>query len=162
MPFAPILPTGIQARRFVVQFNASSVPVMQISLSSRPRSTSSSLRLRDRSHTPQLAPIQGLQCRPLPAANLARAWSISNPSKCSRRAADPARRRDAVNTQNLTLPSATAKIDGQAICIAQMRRLRPSTTQQYPINVVNGRHRVSEGRGQVHDGWLRPSRISCQ
>ncbi len=79
-----LLPPGIQAP-IVVQYNASSVPALQIGLSSDTLNEQQLYdygiyRLRQ-----QLAPIHGVTCRPRPAASTARSWSTSIRSSCKPR-----------------------------------------------------------------------------
>src|SRR3981189_856133 len=104
-----LMPAGIQPP-IVVQFNASSVPVLQLSL------TSDSLneqqlydygiyRLRQ-----QLAPIAGITL-PTPAGGKYRQIMVDiDPAKLVAKGLTPLDVADAVNAQNLTLPSGTAKI----------------------------------------------------
>src|SRR5271156_5667720 len=103
------LPPGIQAPT-VVQFNASSVPVLQISLSS---DTLSEQQLYDYGIyriRQQLAPIPGITL-PTPAGGKYRQIMVDlDPSKLLAKGLTPLDVVNAVNTQNLTLPSGTAKI----------------------------------------------------
>jgi multidrug efflux pump subunit AcrB len=79
-----LLPAGIQAP-IVVQYNASSVPVLQISLSS---DTLNEQQLYDYGYyrlRQQLArPSMASPFRPRPAANIARSWLISTRRSCWR------------------------------------------------------------------------------
>src|SRR5712691_11215094 len=107
-----LLPPGIQAP-LVVQFNASSVPVLQISLSS---DTLSEQQLYDYGIyriRQQLAPIPGITL-PTPAGGKYRQIMVDiDPDKLLARGLTPLDIVNAVNAQNLTLPSGTAKIDGK-------------------------------------------------
>jgi len=104
-----LLPDGIQAP-LVVQYNASSVPVLQISLSS---DTLSEQQLYDYGYynlRQQLAPIHGVTF-PTPAGGKYRQFMVDlDPAKLLAKGLTPLDVVNAVNAQNLTLPSGTAKI----------------------------------------------------
>src|SRR6202158_4601657 len=104
-----LLPPGIQAP-LVVQFNASSVPVLQISLSS---DTLSEQQLYDYGIyqiRQQLAPIPGITL-PTPAGGKYRQIMVDlDPSKLLAKGLTPLDVVNAVNGQNLQVPSGTAKI----------------------------------------------------
>src|SRR5262245_57990756 len=106
-----LMPPGIQAP-IVVQFNASSVPVLQISLSS---DTLNEQQLYDYGiykMRQQLAPIPGITL-PTPAGGKYRQIMVDiDPAKLLAKGLTPLDIVNAVNAQNLTLPSGTAKIDG--------------------------------------------------
>src|ERR1700724_2089552 len=99
-----LMPPGIQAPT-VVQFNASSVPVLQISLSSDTLNEQQLYdygiyRLRQ-----QLAPIPGITL-PTPAGGKYRQIMVDlDPSKLLAKGLTPLDVVNSVNTQNLTLPS---------------------------------------------------------
>src|SRR5713226_6793670 len=148
------LPAGIQPP-IVVQFNASSVPVLQISL------TSDSLneqqlydygiyRLRQ-----QLAPVHGVTL-PTPAGGKYRQIMVDlDPAKLLARGLTPLDVVNAVNAQNLTLPSGTAKIGDTQYTVRT--NATPSTIDDLnniPIRVTNGATIFVKDVGQVHDGWL--------
>src|SRR5580704_4001585 len=111
-----LMPPGIQAP-LVVQFNASSVPVLQISLSS---DTLNEQELYDYGIyriRQQLAPISGITL-PTPAGGKYRQIMVDlDPAKLLARGLTPLDVVNAVNTQNLTLPSGTAKIDDKQYTI---------------------------------------------
>src|SRR5262245_63070055 len=103
-----LMPAGIQPP-IVVQFNASSVPVLQISLTSD-NLTEQQLydygiyRLRQ-----QLAPLPGITF-PTPAGGTYRQIMVDiDPTKLLARGLTPLDVVNAVNAQNLTMPSGTAK-----------------------------------------------------
>jgi multidrug efflux pump subunit AcrB len=149
-----LMPTGIQPP-IVVQFNASSVPVLQISLSS---DTLSEQQLYDYGIyriRQQLAPIQGITL-PTPAGGKYRQIMVDlDPSKLLAKGLTPLDVVNAVNTQNLTLPSGTAKIDDKQYVVRT--NATPSTIDDLnniPVKVVNGATVFVKDVGQVHDGWL--------
>src|ERR1700728_1888275 len=104
-----LMPAGIQPP-IVVQYNASSVPVLQIGLSSDTLNEQQLYdygiyRLRQ-----QLAPIHGVTF-PTPAGGKYRQiMVVIDPLKLQAKGLTPLDVVNAVNAQNLTLPSGTAKI----------------------------------------------------
>ncbi|WP_271899450.1 efflux RND transporter permease subunit [Candidatus Phyllobacterium onerii] len=149
-----LLPPGIQAP-LVVQFNASSVPVLQISLSS---DTLNEQQLYDYGIyriRQQLAPIAGLTL-PTPAGGKYRQIMVDlDPSKLLAKGLTPLDVVNAVNTQNLTLPSGTAKI-GNTQYVVRTNATPASIDElnDIPVKVVNGATVFIKDVGQVHDGWL--------
>src|SRR5208282_921700 len=104
-----LMPPGIEPP-IIVQYNASSVPVLQISLSSATLNESQLYdyglyRLRQ-----QLAPIHGITL-PTPAGGNYRQIMVDiDPVKLLAKGLTPLDIVNSVNTQALTLPSGTAKI----------------------------------------------------
>jgi len=104
-----VMPPGIQAP-VVVQYNASSVPVLQIGLSSETLNEQQLYdygiyRLRQ-----QLAPIHGVTL-PTPAGGKYRQIMVDiDPLKLQARGLTPLDVVNAVSAQNLTVPSGTTKI----------------------------------------------------
>ena len=149
-----LLPPGIQAP-LVVQFNASSVPVLQISLSS---DTLSEQQLYDYGIyriRQQLAPIPGITL-PTPAGGKYRQIMVDlDPSKLLAKGLTPLDVVNAVNTQNLTLPAGTAKFGHTQYAVRT--NATPASIDDLnniPIKVVNGATIFVKDVGQVHDGWL--------
>jgi multidrug efflux pump subunit AcrB len=149
-----LMPPGIQAP-IVVQFNASSVPVLQISLSS---DTLNEQQLYDYGIyriRQQLAPIPGITL-PTPAGGNYRQIMVDlDPSKLLARGLTPLDVVNAVNTQNLTLPAGTAKLGGTQYVVRT--NATPATIEDLnniPVRVVNGATVFVKDVGQVHDGWL--------
>src|SRR6202789_3368465 len=104
-----VLPPGIQAP-IVLQFNASSVPVLQISLSSDSLSEQQLYDYGIYRIRQQLAPIPGITL-PTPAGGKYRQIMVDlDPSKLLAKGLTPLDVVNAVNAQNLTLPSGTPKI----------------------------------------------------
>ena len=149
-----LLPPGIQAP-LVVQFNASSVPVLQISLSS---DTLSEQQLYDYGIyriRQQLAPIPGITL-PTPAGGKYRQIMVDlDPSKLLAKGLTPLDVVNAVNAQNLTLPAGTAKFGHTQYAIRT--NATPASIDDLnniPVKVVNGATIFVKDVGQVHDGWL--------
>jgi multidrug efflux pump subunit AcrB len=149
-----ILPPGIQPP-VVVQFNASSVPVLQISLSS---DTLNEQELYDYGIyrvRQQLAPIPGVTL-PTPSGGKYRQIMVDiDPAKLVARGLTPLDVVNAVNAQNLTLPAGTAKIgDTQYVVRTNAMPSSIDELNNIPIKVVNNATVFIKDIGQVHDGWL--------
>ena len=148
-----LMPPGIQPP-IIVQFNASSVPVLQLTL------TSDSLneqqlydygiyRLRQ-----QLAPVHGVTF-PTPAGGKYRQIMVDiDPAKLLARGLTPLDVVNAVNAQNVILPSGTAKIgrmeynvglNGTPSVVDALNRI--------PVKVVNG--------GTLYSGCRARARRIC-
>jgi multidrug efflux pump subunit AcrB len=149
-----LLPAGIQPP-IVVQFNASSVPVLQISLTSDNLNEQQLYdygiyRLRQ-----QLAPVHGVTL-PTPAGGKYRQIMVDiDPAKLVARGLTPLDVVNAVNAQNLTLPSGTAKIGDTQYAVRT--NATPSTIDDLnniPIRVTNGATVFVKDVGQVRDGAL--------
>ncbi len=133
-----LMPPGIQPP-VVVQFNASSVPVLQISLSS---DTLNEQQLYDYGIyrvRQQLAPIPGITL-PTPAGGKYRQIMVDiDPAKLVAKGLTPLDVVNAVNAQNLTLPSGTAKIgDKQYVVRTNATPASIDALNDIPIKVVNG------------------------
>ncbi len=149
-----LLPVGIEPP-IVVQFNASSVPVLQISLSS---DTLNEQQLYDYGIyrvRQQLAPIPGLTL-PTPAGGKYRQIMVDiDPDKLQSRGLTPLDVVNAVNTQALTLPSGTAKIgDTQYTVRTNAMPLSIDDLNNIPIKFTNNATVFIKDVAQVHDGWL--------
>jgi multidrug efflux pump subunit AcrB len=157
-----LLPPGIQAP-LVVQFNASSVPVLQISLSS---DTLSEQELYDYGIyriRQQLAPIPGITL-PTPAGGKYRQIMVDlDPAKLLAKGLTPLDVVNAVNAQNLTLPAGTAKFGKTQYAVRT--NATPASIDDLnniPVKVVNGATIFVKDVGQVHDGWLVQQNIVRQ
>ncbi len=147
-----LMPPGIQAP-VVVQYNASSVPVLQIGLSSDTLNEQQLYdygiyRLRQ-----QLAPIHGVTL-PTPAGGKYRQIMVDiDPLKLQAKGLTPIDVVNAVNAQNLTLPSGTAKIGDTQFTVRT--NAVPTTIEDLnniPVKFVNGATVFVKDVGQVHDG----------
>ena len=149
-----LMPPGIQAP-VVVQFNASSVPVLQISLSSDSLNEQQLYDYGIYRMRQQLAPIPGITL-PTPAGGKYRQIMVDiDPEKLVAKGLTPLDVVNAVNAQNLTLPSGTAKIDGKQYTVRT--NATPGSIDDLnniPIKVLNGATVFVKDVGQVHDGWL--------
>src|ERR1700678_4568451 len=147
-----LLPPGIQAP-VVVQYNASSVPVLQIGLSSDTLNEQQLYdygiyRLRQ-----QLAPIHGVKF-PTPARSKYRQIMVDiDPLKLQAKGLTPLDVVNAVNAENMTLPSATAKIgDTQFTVRTNAVPTSIDDLNNIPVKYVNGATVFVKDVGQVHDG----------
>jgi multidrug efflux pump subunit AcrB len=148
-----LMPTGIQPP-IVVQYNASSVPVLQIGLSSDTLNEQQLYdygiyRLRQ-----QLAPIHGVTL-PTPAGGKYRQIMVDiDPLKLQAKGLTPLDVVNAVNAQNLTIPSGLAKIgDTQFTVRTNSLPTSIDDLNNIPIKFVNGATVFVKDIGQVHDGW---------
>jgi multidrug efflux pump subunit AcrB len=147
-----LMPQGIQAP-IVVQYNASSVPVLQIGLSS---DTLNEQQLYDHGIyrlRQQLAPIHGITL-PTPAGGKYRQIMVDiDPLKLQAKGLTPLDVVNAVNAQNLTLPSGTAKIGDTQFSVRT--NAVPTTIDDLndiPVKFVNGATVFVKDVGRVHDG----------
>jgi multidrug efflux pump subunit AcrB len=147
-----VMPPGIQAP-VVVQYNASSVPVLQIGLSSDTLNEQQLYdygiyRLRQ-----QLAPIHGVTL-PTPAGGKYRQIMVDiDPLKLQARGLTPLDVVNAVNAQNLTLPSGLAKIgDTQFTVRTNAVPTSIEDLNNIPVKYINGQTVFVKDIGQVHDG----------
>jgi multidrug efflux pump subunit AcrB len=148
-----LMPPGIQAP-VVVQYNASSVPVLQIGLSSDTLNEQQLYdygiyRLRQ-----QLAPIHGVTL-PTPAGGKYRQIMVDiDPLKLQAKGLTPLDVVNAVNAQNLTLPSGLAKIgDTQFTVRTNAVPTKIDDLNDIPVKYVNGQTVFVKDIGQVHDGY---------
>ena len=149
-----LLPPGIQPP-VVVQYNASSVPVLQVSLSS---DTLNEQQLYDYGIyrvRQQLAPIPGVTL-PTPAGGKYRQIMVDiDPNKLLARGLTPLDVVNAVNLQNLTLPSGTAKIgDKQYVVRANATPSTIHDLNDIPVKYVGGAEVFLKDVAQVRDGSM--------
>jgi multidrug efflux pump subunit AcrB len=148
-----LMPPGIQPP-VIVQYNASSVPVLQIGLSSETLNEQQLYdygiyRLRQ-----QLAPIHGVTF-PTPAGGKYRQIMVDiDPLKLQAKGLTPLDVVNAVNVQALTLPSGLAKI-GDTQFTVRTNALPTTITDlnNLPVKFVNGATVFVKDVGQVHDGY---------
>jgi multidrug efflux pump subunit AcrB len=149
-----LLPTGTQPP-IVVQYSASAVPVLQISLSSD-RLNESQLydygiyRLRQ-----MIAPIHGVTL-PTPAGGKYRQIMVDiDPIKLLAKGLTPLQVVNAVNAQNLTLPGGDAKI-GRTDYTVRTNSMPPTieALNDIPVSYSNGATVFLRDIGHVRDGNL--------
>src|SRR6201985_1142338 len=149
-----LMPPGIQPP-IVVQFNASSVPVLQLSLSSDNLSEQQLYDFGIYRVRQQLAPVPGVTL-PTPAGGKYRQIMVDiDPDKLLSRGLTPRDIVTAVNPQTLTLPSGTAKIDDKQYTIRT--NATPSTIDDLnmmPVKFINGSTVFLKDVAQVRDGSM--------
>jgi multidrug efflux pump subunit AcrB len=149
-----LMPTGIEPP-VVVQYSASAVPVLQISLSSHSLSEAQLYdygiyRLRQ-----MLAPIHGVTL-PTPAGGKYRQVMVDiDQTKLLAKGLTPLQVVNAVNAQNLTLPGGTAKI-GKVQYTVRTNSMPPTieALNDIPVGYSNGATVFLRDIGHVRDGNL--------
>src|SRR6516162_5134282 len=148
-----LMPVGIQPPT-VVQYNASSVPVLQLSLASDRLNEQQLYDYGIYNLRQQLAPVQGVTF-PTPDGGKYRQIMVHiDPVKLQAQGLTPADVVNAVNAQNLTLPSGLAKIGDTQYTVRN--NAMPTTIadlNNIPIKYTNGPTVFLRDVGQVHDGW---------
>jgi multidrug efflux pump subunit AcrB len=157
-----LMPPGIQPP-IVVQFNASSVPVLQLSLNSDTLNEQQLYDFGIYRVRQQLAPVPGVTL-PTPAGGKYRQIMVDiDPDKLLSRGLTPLDVVNAVNTQNLTLPSGTAKIGNTQYTVRT--NATPATIDDLnmmPVKFVNGATVFLKDVAQVRDGSLVQQNIVRQ
>src|SRR3981189_1607966 len=149
-----LMPPGIEPP-IVVQFNASSVPVLQLSLNSDSLNEQELYDFGIYRVRQELAPVPGVTL-PTPAGGKYRQIMVDiDPDKLLSRGLTPLDVVNAVNTQNLTLPSGTAKMGNTQYTV---RTNAPPATiddlNMMPVKFVNGATIFLKDVAQVRDGSL--------
>jgi multidrug efflux pump subunit AcrB len=148
------MPPGIEPP-IVVQFNASSVPVLQLSLNSDSLNEQQLYDFGIYRVRQELAPVPGVTL-PTPAGGKYRQIMVDiDPDKLLSRGLTPLDIVNAVNTQNLTLPSGTAKIGKVQYTVRT--NATPATIDdlnRMPVKFVNGATILLKDVAQVRDGSL--------
>lgn len=149
-----LMPPGIQPP-IVVQFNASSVPVLQLSLNSDNLNEQQLYDFGIYRVRQQLAPVPGVTL-PTPAGGKYRQIMVDiDPDKLLSRGLTPLDIVNAVNTQNLTLPSGTAKIGNTQYTVRT--NATPASIDDLnmmPVKFTNGATVLLKDVAQVRDGSL--------
>src|SRR6201987_2484274 len=147
-----LMPAGIQPP-IVVQYNASSVPVLQLSLSSDRLSEQQLYDYGIYNLRQQLAPVPGVTF-PTPDGGKYRQIMVDiDPLKLQAKGLTPLDVVNAVNAQNLTLPSGLAKIgDTQFTVRTNAVPTSIEDLNNIPIKYAGGATVFVKDIGQVHDG----------
>jgi multidrug efflux pump subunit AcrB len=148
-----LMPAGIQPPT-VVAYNASSVPVLQLSLSSDRLNEQQLYDYGIYNLRQQLAPVHGVTF-PTPDGGKYRQIMVDiDPVKLQAKGLTPADVVNAVNAQNLTLPSGLAKIgDTQYTVRTNAMPTTIADLNNIPIIYANGQTVFVRDVGQAHDGW---------
>ena len=149
-----LMPPGIQPP-IVVQFNASSVPVLQLSLNSDSLNEHQLYDFGIYRVRQELAPVPGVTL-PTPAGGKYRQIMVDiDPDKLLSRGLTPLDIVNAVNTQNLTLPSGTAKIGNTQYTVrTNATPASINDLNMMPVKFANGATVLLKDVAQVRDGSL--------
>ena len=148
-----LMPTGIQPP-IVVQYNASSLPVLQISLSSDDMSEQQLFDYGMYNLRQRLTPVPGVTM-PAPAGGRYRQIMVDlDPAKLLAKGLTPMDVVTAVNAQSLTLPSGTAKV-GDTQFVVRTNAMAPSldALNDIPIKLAGGATIFLKDVAQVRDGF---------
>jgi multidrug efflux pump subunit AcrB len=145
---------------FIVRYNASSVPILQMSLSSDRHSESELYDYGIYRVRQQLAVVQGTTF-PLPYGGMARQVTVDlDPEKLRAYNLAPQDVNAAISAQNLTLPTGSAKIGGREYTISMNSSPTAiSALNDVPIRQVNGRTIFVRDVAQVHDGYTVQTQV---
>src|ERR1700721_2476785 len=148
-----LMPTGIQPPT-VVAYNASSVPVLQLSLSSDRLNEQQLYDYGIYNLRQQLAPVHGVTF-PTPDGGKYRQIMVDiDSTKLAAKGLTPTDVVNAANARNLTLPSGLAKNgDRQYTGRTNAKPLSIADLNNIPVKYVNGQTVFLKDVGQVHDGW---------
>ncbi len=148
-----ILPTGTTSP-FIVSYSASSVPILQLSLSS---STLSEAQLNDAATQiirTKLATVRGASV-PTPYGGKSKNISVDLlPEMLQAKGITPIEVSNAINAQNVILPTGTAKIGAREYNV--LLNGSPAAAARIgdmPIKVVNGAMVYVRDVAQVHEGF---------
>jgi multidrug efflux pump subunit AcrB len=148
-----LMPSGIQPP-VIVQFNASSVPILQLSLSSDQLNEQQLYDYGIYQVRQQLAPIPGITL-PTPYGGKYRQIMVDlDPSALLAQGLTPTDVTNAVNAQNLTVPSGDVKI-GAKQYIVRLNAQPPTVAalNDIPIRQVNGTTVYLRDVAHVRDAW---------
>jgi multidrug efflux pump subunit AcrB len=149
-----LMPIGIQPP-VVVQYSASAVPVLQISLSSDTLNESQLYDYGIYKLRQMIAPIHGVTL-PTPAGGKYRQIMVDiDPTKLLAKGLTPLQVVNAVNAQNLTLSGGTAKI-GKTQYTVRTNAMPPTieALNDIPVSFSNGATVFLRDIGHVRDGNL--------
>src|ERR1700719_528190 len=149
-----LMPPGIEPP-IIVQFKASSVPVLQLSLNSDNLNEQQLYDFGIYRVRQDLAPVPGVTL-PTPAGGKYRQIMVDiDPDKLLSRGLTPLDIVNAVNTQNLTLPSGTAKIgDTQYTVRTNATPASINDLNMMPVKFANGATVLLKDVAQVRDGSM--------
>ena len=148
-----LMPPGIQPP-VIVQYNASSVPILQLSLQSDRLNEQQLYDYGIYQVRQQLAPIPGITL-PTPYGGKYRQIMVDlDPAALLAQGLTPSDVANAVNAENLTVPSGDAKIGGkQYIVRLNTQPASVSALNDIPIRNVNGAMVYLRDVAHVRDAW---------
>ncbi|QDU29158.1 Multidrug resistance protein MdtC [Anatilimnocola aggregata] len=147
-----LMPPGIQPP-VIVRYNASSVPILQISLSSDTMSEEEVYDYGLYILRTQLSTVQGLTM-PTPYGGRERQVMVDlDPQLLQAKGISPKEVADAINAYNLAYPTGVARIDTHEYPVALNNSpLTPALFNEIPIKVINGATVYMRDVAQVRDG----------
>jgi multidrug efflux pump subunit AcrB len=154
-----IMPPGANAP-FIVRYNAANVPVLQLALGGESLSEQELADIGTNGIRTRLATVRGASV-PSPYGGRSRVINVDlDPAQLFARGLSPSDVSDAINAQNLVLPSGTAKIGEREYAV----RLNSSPTavealNDLPIRTVNGALVRIRDVAQVRDGYAVQTNI---
>ena len=148
-----LMPPGINPPN-IIQFNASSVPILQLSLTSDTLNEQQLFDYGIYQVRQQLAPIPGITL-PTPYGGKYRQIMVDlDPAALLAQGLTPTDVTNAVNAQNLTVPSGDAKIgDKQYIVKLNAQPPTVAALNDIPIRQVNGTTVYLRDVAHVRDAW---------
>ena len=153
------LPPGTQPP-IILQFNATDVPIMQIGVESKTLSETQLYDLATNTMRPTLATVQGA-AMPLPYGGKARQIMVDiDPAAMYAKGISPADVSNAINAQNVVLPSGTAKFGGREYNV--LLNSSPNAVallNDLPIKTVNSTTVYIHDVAQVRDGYAVQTNI---
>src|SRR5579871_316317 len=154
-----ILPPGITPP-LIIQYSASSVPIVQIGISSKTRSEQEIYDYAQNFVRVQLATVQGAST-PSPYGGKPRQIMVDlNPQALQAKGLSAYEVSAAINAQNLILPSGTAKMGAREYTVSLNSSPEViSALNQLPIRRVNGAMVYVGDVAQVHDGYAVQTNI---
>jgi len=147
----------------VIRYSASNVPILQLGLGSKVLPEQALYDIGLNSVRLQLATVQGASV-PLPLGGKVRQIQVDlDPDALLAKGLTPSDVSNAINAQNLTLPSGTAKIGDREYGV--LLNSSPDSIEglnQLPIKVVNGSTIYIRDVAQVRDGFATQANIVRQ
>jgi multidrug efflux pump subunit AcrB len=147
----------------VIRYSASNVPILQLGLGSKVLPEQALYDIGLNSVRLQLATVQGASV-PLPLGGKVRQIQVDlDPDALLAKGLTPSDVSNAINAQNLTLPSGTAKIGDREYGV--LLNSSPDSIEglnQLPIKVVNGSTIYVRDVAQVRDGFATQANIVRQ
>ena len=147
-----IMPTGASPP-LVIRFNASNVPILQLGLGSKSLSEQSLYDYGVNFIRTQLATVQGASV-PLPTGGKVRQIQVDlDPQALQAKGLTPSDVSNAINLQNLTLPSGSVKIGDRDYSV--LLNSSPDLVaglNDLPIKIINGATVYIRDVAQVRDG----------
>ena len=157
-----IMPVGTQPP-FIIRYNASSVPILQLSLSSKTLPESALYDYGLYRVRQALAPIRGLSL-PLPSGGKPRQIMVDlDPQALLAKGLSPSDVSGAINAQNLTLPSGDVKMGSRDYIVSlNSSPDAAETLNDLPIRQVNGAMVYVRDVAHVRDGYAVQTNVVRQ